>query len=118
EGFEVLTLMQTGKARIFPIVLVDKPGGRYWETWLRFLQEDLLGLGLVSPDDFHLFKMTHDIDAAVEEIETFYKNYRSYRWVGSRMVVRLTQRLTAAAVERLNAEFAEMIEQGEIVQTK
>src|SRR5205809_4009911 len=52
EGFEVLTLMQTGKARIIPVVLVDHPGGHYWETWFRFLQVDLLGLGLVSADDF------------------------------------------------------------------
>lgn len=118
EGFEVLTLMQTGKARIFPVVLVDKPGGRYWETWLRFLQDDLLRLGLVSRDDFHLFKMTHDINVAVEEIETFYRNYRSYRWVGARMVVRLNHPLTAAAVEKLNADFAELLEQGKIVQTK
>lgn len=118
EGFEVLTLMQTGKARIIPVVLVDKPGGRYWETWLRFLQEDLLGLGLISADDFHLFKMTHDIDVVVREIETFYRNYRSYRWVGARMVVRLTQRLTTAAVEKLNADFALLLAQGQIVQTK
>jgi len=116
EGFEVLTLMQTGKARIIPVVLVDKPGGRYWETWRRFMQEDLLGLGLVSPDDFKFFKITHDIDAAVAEIEHFYRNYRSYRWVGPRMVLRLTHRLTSAAVAQLNTDFAEIIERGEIVQ--
>jgi uncharacterized protein (TIGR00730 family) len=116
EGFEVLTLMQTGKARIIPVILVDKPGGRYWETWRRFLQDDLLGLGLISPDDFKLFKITHDIDVAVQEIETFYKTYRSYRWVGARLVVRLTHRLTEAAVAKLNADFAEIIEKGEIVQ--
>ena len=117
EGFEVLTLMQTGKARIIPVVLVDKPGGRYWETWLRFLKDDLLRLGLISEDDFHLFKMTHSVDAAVAEVENFYRNYRSYRWVGARMVVRLTHRLTATAVEKLNTEFAELLAQGEIVQT-
>ena len=116
EGFEVLTLMQTGKARIIPVVLVDKPGGRYWETWRRFLQEDLLGLRLISPDDFKFFKITHDIGEAIEEIETFYRNFRSYRWVGSRLVVRVTQRLTSAAVVALNAEFATIMEKGEIVQ--
>ncbi|MGB8168787.1 MAG: TIGR00730 family Rossman fold protein [Chthoniobacteraceae bacterium] len=118
EGFEVLTLMQTGKARIIPVVLVDKPGGRYWETWLRFLREDLLKPGLISEDDLHLFKLTHDIDVAVREVETFYQNYRSYRWVGARMVVRLTHALTNAAVEKLNVDFAELLEQGSIVQGK
>lgn len=116
EGFEVLTLMQTGKARIIPFVLVDKPGGRYWETWFRFLQEDLLRLGLVSPEDFYFFKMTHSVDDAVQEIEGFYRNYHSYRWVGARMVVRLTHRLTSLALGQLNARFAEILDQGEIVQ--
>ena len=97
EGFEVLTLMQTGKARIIPVVLVDKPGGRYWETWFSFLGEYLLKLGLVSEEDFNLFHMTHSVEEAVEEIVDFYKNYRSYRWVGERMVMRLTHRLTPAA---------------------
>jgi uncharacterized protein (TIGR00730 family) len=116
EGFEVLTLMQTGKARIIPVILVDVPGGRYWETWIRFLRDDLLRLGLVSEDDFRLFKLTHDIDTAIAEIETFYRNYRSYRWVGARMVVRLTHRLTADALTKLNTDFREMLEHGTIVQ--
>jgi uncharacterized protein (TIGR00730 family) len=116
EGFEVLTLMQTGKARIIPVVLVDPPGGHYWETWIRFLRDDLLRLGLISEDDFRFFTLTRDVDAAVQEIENFYKHYRSYRWVGARMVIRLHHRLTAAAVEKLNADFAEILEQGTIVQ--
>src|SRR5947208_9088363 len=32
ETFEVLTLMQTGKARVIPVVLIDGPNGNYWET--------------------------------------------------------------------------------------
>src|SRR6185436_7440348 len=57
EGFEVLTLMQTGKARIFPVVLVDKEGGTYWKTWIRFLKDHLLRLRLISADDFNLFRV-------------------------------------------------------------
>ena len=83
EGFEVLTLMQTGKARIIPVVLVDQPGGRYWETWFGFLGDYLLKQGLVSENDFDLFRITHDVDVAVAEILSFYKNFNSYRWVGS-----------------------------------
>src|SRR5881398_404802 len=59
EGFEVLTLMQTGKARVIPVVLLDKPGGIYWEEWLKFLTDHLAKLGFVSPEDFHLFKVVH-----------------------------------------------------------
>src|SRR5438046_10522607 len=52
ESFEVLTLMQTGKARVMPVVLLDKPGGNYWESWLKFVTADLLRLGFVSEEDF------------------------------------------------------------------
>ena len=117
EGFEVLTLMQTGKARIIPVVCVDKPGGRYWETWLRFLRDDLLQLGLVSPDDFHLFKITHSVDDAIAEIVQFYRTFRSYRWVGQRLVIRLEKKLTSAAIGQLNASFTDVIREGEITQT-
>ena len=116
EGFEVLTLMQTGKARIFPLVLVDKPGGTYWSTWVAFLQDHLLRQGLISPDDFNLFRVAPNVDAAVEEILKFYANYRSYRWVGNRMVVRMNRRLTEAALEKMNEEFADMVESGRIQQ--
>lgn len=117
EGFEVLTLMQTGKARFIPVVLVDKPGGRYWETWFAFLGEYLLKLGLVSQEDFNLFHITHDVDEAVAHILQFYKNYRSYRWVGHRMVVRLTQRLSEAGLAKLNADFADLVDEAGIVQS-
>lgn len=116
EGFEVLTLIQTGKARIIPLILVDKPGGTYWKTWLRFLKDHLLRLKLISPDDFNLFHAAPSVDAAIEEITHFYRNYRSYRWVGNRMVIRIKQRLTDAAMAKLNDEFADVIETGQIVQ--
>jgi len=117
EGFEVLTLMQTGKARILPLVCVDRPGGRYWETWFRFLREDLLQLGLISVDDFHLFKITHSVDDAIAEIVQFYRHYRSYRWVGQRLVIRIAENLTPAAIAQLNTSFADILVGGEIVQT-
>jgi len=116
EGFETLTLMQTGKARIFPIVLVDKPGGTYWKTWLQFLKDHLLRLKLISPDDFNLFRAAPSVDAAIEEIVGFYANYRSYRWVGNRMVIRIKNKLSEAALAKLNGEFQGLLEQGRIVQ--
>ena len=116
EGFEVLTLMQTGKSRIIPFVLVDEPGGTFWKTWLRFLQDELLRLGLISAEDFFLFKYTDSVDEAVAEILQFYKNYRSYRWVGKKMVIRLGQPLTDAALAALNTEFASLLQSGGIEQ--
>src|SRR5205814_304850 len=80
EGFEVLTLMQTGKARIIPMVLLDMPKGKYWETWMKFVRDDMFKLGYLSPDDFSLFKLCHSVSEAVDEIVQFYKNYHSVRW--------------------------------------
>ncbi len=116
EGFEVLTLMQTGKARIIPLVMVDKVGGGYWKTWFSFLGEYLLKLGLVSKDDFDLFSITDNVEAAVDEIVLFYRNFHSYRWVGSKMVVRIQHRLSKEAVADLNTKFRDLLESGEIEQ--
>src|SRR3984893_7440826 len=116
ETFEVLTLMQTGKARIIPVVLLDRPGGTYWETWMRFLTEHLCKLGLISPEDFCFFKITRDVDEAVREILQFYKIYHSARWVGEQLVVRICQPLSKSAVADLNKNFADLVRQGEIVQ--
>jgi uncharacterized protein (TIGR00730 family) len=112
EGFECLTLMQTGKARIIPIVLVDKPGGGYWKTWTEFLHQHLLGEGLVSPDDFRLFRVTDNLEDAIAEILQFYKNFHSYRWVGTAMVIRLQQPISDRAIEELNREYADLFERG------
>ena len=116
ETFEVLTLMQTGKARVIPVVMLDRPGGNYWETWMKFLTEYLFKLGLVSPEDFSFFKIAHDVDAAVQEILQFYKVYHSTRWVGEQLVIRICHGLSNDAVARLNKDFADLVREGEIVQ--
>jgi uncharacterized protein (TIGR00730 family) len=116
EGFEVLTLMQTGKARIIPLVLVDRPDGTYWETWVKFLTEHLFKFGFIGPEDFRLFKIVHSASEAVEEILQFYKIYDSARWVGGRLVIRLKQRLSAPAIGDLNQKFSDVVSAGEIFQ--
>jgi uncharacterized protein (TIGR00730 family) len=118
EGFEVLTLMQTGKARIFPLVLVDKPGGTYWQTLFKFVTDYLLNFGLISEDDLNLFHGATNVDDAVAHILQFYNIYRSYRWVGNRMVVRLKQPIADASVQKLTTDFADVLSSGAIVQTR
>jgi uncharacterized protein (TIGR00730 family) len=116
ETFEVLTLMQTGKARIIPVVMLDRPDGNYWEMWMKFLTEYLFKLGLISPEDFSFFKIANDVDEAVREILQFYKIYHSTRWVGEQLAIRLGQRLSKDAVAKLNKTFSDLIRDGEIVQ--
>ena len=116
EGFEVLTLMQTGKTRIIPMVLLDMPNGSYWETWMKFVRDDMFNLGYLSSEDFSLFKLCHNVSEAINEVLKFYKNYHSIRWVGDQLVMRIMQNLSAAAVVDLNKKFADIVREGEIVQ--
>lgn len=114
EAFEVLTLMQTGKARIVPVVMVDVEGGRYWDLWQSFLRDQLLEKGLISEEDFSLFRLTRDVEEAVREVEDFYRNFWSYRWVGPQLVIRMRRRLVATSVERLSDEFEGLIGEGRL----
>ena len=113
ELFEVLTLIQTGKAQVVPVVLVDAEGGTYWKTWMQFVKDHLFRLGLISEDDFHLFKVMVDVDAAVEEVTNFYSNFHSYRYVGKRLVMRLQKPVTPALLGELNAGYLDLLEDGE-----
>ncbi|MDP0489657.1 MAG: LOG family protein [Verrucomicrobiota bacterium JB023] len=114
EVFEALTLIQTGKAIVYPIVLIDAPGGEYWNFWNQFIEEHLHRLGLISTSDFSLYKVTDDLDEAVEEIVGFYRNFHSYRYVGDRMVIRIKESLGAERVEKLTTEFKDIIKSGVI----
>ena len=114
EGFECLTLMQTGKARIIPVILIDRKDGTYWKSWTGFLRRHLLEQKLISPEDFNFFRITHDVEDAVGEVLKFYRNFHSYRWVGPELVIRLQEQLTADAVARLNESFSDLFEMAPI----
>ncbi|MDF1859712.1 MAG: TIGR00730 family Rossman fold protein [Verrucomicrobiales bacterium] len=112
ELFEVLTLIQTGKAQVVPIVLVDAEGGTYWKTWMQFVKDHLLRLGLISEEDFYLFKVTTDVDEAVSEITKFYSNFHSYRYVKQKLVMRLQKPISPEMLVQLNSEFIDLLEEG------
>lgn len=116
EGFEVLTLMQTGKARVIPVVMLDQPNGTYWQTWLQFLTDHLQKFGFVYPQDFCFFKILPGVEEAVAEILHFYKIYHSFRWVGEQLVIRICQRLSPNAIVDLNQKFSDLVREGKIVQ--
>ena len=116
EVYEALTLIQTGKAKLYPIVCLDAPGGTYWKAWKQFVEEHLLRLGLISESDLSLFKVTDDVEEAIDEITGFYANFHSYRYVGDRLVVRLQTALSEVALEDLNRRFTVMVKSGEIKQ--
>jgi hypothetical protein len=112
EGFESLTLVQTGKSRPLPIVFLDAPRATYWKTWKRYVDDHLLRPGLISAEDMHIFKVTDDIDEAIAEIRGFYRVYHSSRYVGDRFVIRLNAALPLDLLERLNTEFSDILQNG------
>ena len=117
EGFEVLTLIQTGKANLTPVVCLAAPGCDYWERWMDFVNDQLLARGFISDIDLSLFKIFHDEEGAVKEIETFYRNYHSYRFVRDQLVLRLQHPLTSAQVVQLNTIFSDLLVKGQFVQS-
>src|SRR5262245_48535940 len=112
EGFEVLTLVQTGKSHMFPILLIDEPGGDYWKRWEEFIRGVLLERGLISPADMSLFKITDSVDEALAEVKNFYRTYHSMRYVGDHLVLRLQKPLSDDFLERLRVEFADLLAAG------
>src|SRR5579871_4739627 len=117
ECFEVLTLVQTGKAQMFPIVMVDEPGGDYWLRWREYISEELLQRELISPADMSLFKVTTSVDEAVAEVLNFYRVYHSMRYVRGDLVLRIQRPLSEATIERLRGEFRDIIKAGTLEQT-
>jgi len=117
EMFELLTLQQTGKAEPVPIVLLDAPGGGFWTALERFVDEQLIPTGVISPDDFDRVLVTDSVDAAVGEITGFWRNYDSLRWVGRRLVLRLKSEPTDAQLTSLNARFGDLAPDGGIART-
>ncbi|QAY74420.1 TIGR00730 family Rossman fold protein [Agromyces protaetiae] len=114
EMFELLTLQQTGKAEPVPIVLLDEPGGTFWTGLKRFVDEQLVASGVVSPDDLDRVLITDSVEAAAHEITDFWRNYDSLRWVGDRLVLRLRAEPTDGEVASLNERFGDLLLSGAI----
>jgi uncharacterized protein (TIGR00730 family) len=114
EAFELLTLVQTGKSHPAPVVLLEVPDGTYWASWKRFVEDELMARRLISPDDLDLVHITDDVDDAVREIEGFYSNYHSIRFVDRALIIRMRQLPSDEELERLNEDFADIVTSGRI----
>lgn len=114
EGYEALTLMQTGKSQIVPLVLVDKPGGAFWKTWDANVRGQLLKAKLISPEDTNLYQITDNVDEAVNIINRFYNNFHSTRFVKDHLVIRLKRTPPSSALSTMTRDFADIIVDGKI----
>ena len=109
EGYEALTLMQTGKGLLMPLVLVEPPGGTYWKAWDKYIREHLLRDVLISPEDLNFYQITHNADEAVKIITRFYRNYQSTRFVKDLFIIRLKNAPSESAIAAMNEDFADII---------
>ncbi|MFV1964041.1 MAG: TIGR00730 family Rossman fold protein [Pirellulaceae bacterium] len=117
EALEVLTLLQTGKHDMMPVVLLDAPGGTYWKGLHRFVNDHLLEGGMISPPDLHLYKITDSCEEAVAEIKRFYSVYHSMRYVRNDLVLRLHRELNPEFLAEIGRDFADILDGGEFQQT-
>jgi uncharacterized protein (TIGR00730 family) len=116
EGLEVLTLLQTGKRDMVPVVFVDEPGGTFWRDWHQYVVGHLLEGGMISPEDLSLYKVTDQVDVAVAEIEQFFRVYHSMRYVRNKLVFRLREPLHPMLLEEINRHFADILSEGRFEQ--
>lgn len=114
EAFELLTLIQTGKSDLHPIVLLEAEGSGFWGPILDFITDVQLRKGLISDSDLSLFFYTTDVTAASDHITQFYSNYHSQRFAAGRLILRLRKAPDARALESLTEEFADIIVSGAI----
>jgi uncharacterized protein (TIGR00730 family) len=112
EATEVLTLLQTGKRDLVPVVFLDSPGGDFWDLFQQFITDRLLARGMISPEDLSLYLMTDSLTAATEEIVGFYRVYHSMRYVRDQLVFRLTQAPSDELLERINDSFGDILVDG------
>ena len=116
EALETLTLMQTGKQTMVPLVLLDREGGTYWKDLGKFIDKHLLAGGLISPEDVNLYKITDSIDETIQSVLGFYRVYHSMRYVQDRVVMRLNQKLSDQHMETIQTKFSSILVDGEFVQ--
>ncbi|HVR73133.1 MAG TPA: LOG family protein [Planctomycetota bacterium] len=114
EGFESLTLVQTGKSTLLPIVFIDRAGGTYWSEWKEYVEEHLRDRGYIDPSDLNIFTVTDDVEEAARIIKGFYRNFHSMRFVGPLLVLRLREPVRDDLLEKINDTFAQLVREGRI----
>ncbi len=117
ECFEAITLVQTGKTPLIPIVMCEQPGGTYWPQWRAYVAAELLRTGMISEQDMHLFYITDDVEKGIANVMQFYRVYHSSRYVGDDLVLRLQRPISDETLERINDEYAaDILYRGKIEQ--
>ena len=112
EAMAVITLLQTGKRDMVPVVLLNAPGDNYWEHLHQFILDQLLAKRMISPEDLSLYKVTDNVDEAVREVLEFFRVYHSMRYVRDRLVLRMQEPLTPKLFSAIRQEFSDILAPG------
>jgi uncharacterized protein (TIGR00730 family) len=112
EAFEVLTLLQTGKRELMPLVFLDAPGGTYWTDWLAYIRTHLLAGKMISPEDLSLFRVTDSVDETAAEILSFYRLFHSMYYENNRLVIQLCEAFDDARLETVQRDFKDILSDG------
>ena len=116
EGFETLTLIQTGKTPPRPVVCLDPPKSNYWKAWLEFLKHQLVKRKMVDQEDLGIICFSHDPAEAARQVTRFYHNYQSMRYIGERLVIRMKRPLSRVQLDRVNQHFKDLVAKGKFQQ--
>jgi uncharacterized protein (TIGR00730 family) len=108
EALEVLTLIQTGKSPLVPVVLLDAPGGKFWQGALDFIHHQLEENRYILPTDMKLLSLVYSAEEAVDLINQFYSNFHSSRWLKHQFVIRMNHKLSDRALEHIQEAFADL----------
>jgi uncharacterized protein (TIGR00730 family) len=116
EAFEVLTLLQTGKRELMPLVFLDSPGGSYWTDWLAYIKKHLLAGKMISAEDLSLFRVTESVDETVDEILRFYRVFDGMEYVNHRLVLKLKHPIPDTKLRTIARDFADILADGDFRQ--
>ena len=116
EGFESLTLVQTGKSDPRPIVFVETPRGKFWKPMLKFFDQQLTQGGMIFSSERAIYQIAYSAEEAAKKVFGFYTVYHSLRYVKDRLVIRLQRPLSEEVVTRLSREFRDLLSGGLIRQ--
>jgi hypothetical protein len=105
--------LQTGKRDIVPVVFLDAPGGEFWQDFQQYIKKRLLGHGMISPEDFALYKLTDSVEDAVAEMLAFYRVFHSMRYVKNKLSLRLKSRPSDEALDAIRSEYADILTSGD-----
>lgn len=117
EAFELITLIQTGKSDLHPVVLLEAPESDYWSHILDFITDVQMKRKMISESDMSLLLHTTSVDEACDHVMDFYSNYHSQRYAGGRLILRIRQAPSDEELEQLNSEYDDIIVEGRIDRT-